>query len=164
MQEGLPGSIMFATPFYVTLAKQTLEDLREVYELEPQFAPVLFIHTLPIELARQGRSFLQLAPLSEYDQEEWPTVIRSLVGKTGASLWGLATEVTMRYRSASGEPSRARTEDWLVYLLSHEGGMMVWGAPILPGRKLGEMRELTDDPRLQRMLAHLSEVNLGHSN
>ncbi len=156
---------MLTTPFYVVVAEQTLRDLKCVYEEEPVFAPILFIHTLPIEFPRSGLTGLRLAPLGDVEQQEWPRVIRRMIEDAGTDLWGLATEVSMRfrYKDSSQEPL-LRSEDWLVYLMCHRGAMLAWGAPIQPGRRLGIIRELTDDPRLQKMLAHLSEVTPGEGN
>ena len=157
---------MLTMPFYVACAHQTMRDLKIVYEEAPAFGPILFMYSSPIELRAEPMPVLRMAALVDYDQREWPKVIREMVSESGSNVWGLATEVAMRFhgRHAQSSDSGQRTEHWLVYLLCHDGGMLAWGAPVEDGRKLGTVRELTDDPRLQKMLAHLSEASLGDPN
>lgn len=156
---------MLSIPFFTALARQTMRDLKDVYEEESAFAPILFIHTMPMDVKQAATPVMRLASLGAWEQQEWPRVIRRMVEEAGATSWGLATEVSIRFHARERpEASAERTEELLVYLLCHQGGMLIWGASILPGRRLGPMREMTDDPRLQQMLAHLSEATPGEGN
>jgi hypothetical protein len=158
--------IMLNMPFFAACARQTLQDLKEVYEDSPYFGPILFLYSSPIELNLSTIPVLRVAPLADFEQEEWPRVIRGLTEEAGATMWGLATEVSMRFHrtAAFSDETVLRTEQWLVYLLSHDGGMLAWGASIEGDRRLGPIQELTGDTRLEAMFAHLSAASSGTGN
>lgn len=149
------------TPFYIALAEQTLREIKLLFESQPAFKPMLLVHMPPADRAHQDEPPTRVIALSDHSQEQWPQVIRKKVLELGAHHWSVATEVSMRYRVTGDEVGDrvVKVEEWLIYLLSYQGGMLVWGAPVKKGRKLGRLEDLTDDRRVQQMLAHLSEAN-----
>lgn len=146
------------TPFYIAQARQTLQEIRALFESQPAFRPVLLIYPR----MREGQDPpVHILPLVDQPQEQWPTYIRHKIAELGANHWAVASEVSMRYRmlgDLAGERV-TRVEEWLIYLLSYQGGMLAWGAPVKSERKLGEVQDLTSDVRVQKMMAHLSEAN-----
>lgn len=146
-------------PFFVTFAEHTLNELRLLFESQPSFKPVLFLHlTHQDDPVSPGP--IKILPLDVYEQESWPEIIRHKAQEADTEYWSVATEVSMRFRASSpdGDPL-VKVEEWLVYLVSFQGGMMIWGAQVKKNRKLGPMQDLTGDPRVQKMMAHLSEAN-----
>ena len=149
------------SPFFITLAEQTLRELKELFESQPSFRPMLLLYLPPTDKNGHPNPPTQVISLGDSGQEHWPNLIRRKVIEHDALHWSVATEVSMRYRVTGDEHGErmVRVEEWLVYLLSFNGGMRVWGAPVKSGRKLGRVEDLTADPRMQKMLAHLSEAN-----
>lgn len=149
------------SPFFITLAERTLDELKTLFESQPSFRPMLLLYLPPTDRSGNGNPPTKVISLGDFGQEQWPTLIRRKVIEHDALHWSVATEVSMRYRVTGDEQGErvVRVEEWLVYMLSFNGGMRVWGAPVKNGRKLGRVEDLMADPRMQKMLAHLSEAN-----
>ena len=101
--------------------------------------------------------------LESQEQNEWPEVIIEAVQQNEAALWALATQVVVRRRSrASDESSEELYYVYLVADASHPENARVWGARLEGGRRLSSLAEMTDDPRLQLMVSHLTGKRLLH--
>jgi hypothetical protein len=143
------------------LAQDIYEELKDHFLRGGSFSPVLFLHDLEGD---QEPALLEMISLEGEEQENWPELIRDAVERTDATLWALATQVLIRRTSVD---QRVQSEDLLfVYVVAdaaQPAGARIWSTRLdVEQGEFEPLKEQTEDPRLQLMIAHLTGARFLH--